>query len=403
MVVLLAGNLAGRAAAAPFDGTQSVDAYSALAVGSGRSVGLGGAYVGVAEGVAGIPINPASVAHRRRDLSRGWDVGGTLSVSVIGARQDGDNDGGADAGLAQIQLGQLGLGAQAGRFGLGLVARSRLATTPPQDGGSTGIETADVHLAAGWSALRDALIVGVAVDAGQGALVQYGPGGKELSRLRYDSGTVRSGALWRPRALPFRLGAAFDLGGRARARGDRTAFPTAPRAFAFPWNASMGAALWLGPNAARMNEPPAVALVEHPEWSAPPAWEPTRVQPVLLSAQLDVVGPASHAVSVASALAPGEARRSGARASVVPRAGAEWECWPDRLRLRAGSYLEPSRTGAGPRTHGTFGAEVRVRVLSWDFQLSLTGDAARRYRNIGLSLWFWSRLGPSGDLASRSH
>jgi hypothetical protein len=103
----------------------------------------------------------------------------------------------------------------------------------------------------------------------------------------------------------------------------------------------------------------------------------------------------------ASALgAAAAARTSGARASVVPRAGAEWECWPDRLRVRAGSYLEPSRTGAGARAHGTFGAEVRLRAFSWDLQVALSGDAARRYRNVGLSLWFWDRLGaiaPAGS------
>jgi hypothetical protein len=396
----LALALAARAAgAATLDGTQAVDAFSPLALGSDRIVGLGGAYAGIAEGVSGIPANPAAVAHRRRELRRRWDVGGSLSWFVSNARQDVDNDGAPDTGLAGVQHAQVGLGLQLGRLGLGLLARSRLATSRPADGGSVGIETAQLYVAGGWSAMRDALVLGAALESTQGSLVLYGDDGKEYSRLRYQSAIVSVGALWRPRALPLRLGATFSPASRARTTDQR--LPDAPSAFAFPWTASLGAALWLGPNAARMNEPPAVALAAHPEWAAAPAWEDVRTQPVLLAAQLTIAGPTANAVSAASALGdPGSARTSGARASVVPRVGAEWECWPDRLRLRGGSYLEPSRTGAGPRLHGALGAEVRVRVFSWDLQVGVSGDVAARYQNVGVSVWFWDRLGPLAPAAA---
>jgi hypothetical protein len=393
-LALAAALRASPAAAVTYDGTQDIDAFSGLAVGSGRIVGLGGAYVGIAEGMSGIPVNPASAAHRRRDLDRAWDWGGSLSISIIDASQDANNDGTSPASQAKVQLAQLGVGGQWGRLGVGVVARSRLATAPPSGGGSSGVETTDVHVATGWSGLRDALVLGAAIASGQGSLVEYDARGAEVRRLKYTSTTLRGGALWRPRGRPFRLGAAFSPAEVARATGDRTTFPGSPQGFAFPWSVSLGGSVWLGPNAAHLNEPAAYALATHPEWDHAPGWEDTHRQPVLLTAQLDLAGPVKNAVSPESALGdPAAARASGAHPSFVPRLGAEWEGWPDRLRVRAGSYVEPSRTGAAPRAHGTFGAEVRVRVFSWDFQVALSGDVAERYRNVGLSLWLWDRLG----------
>jgi hypothetical protein len=65
------------------------------------------------------------------------------------------------------------------------------------------------------------------------------------------------------------------------------------------------------------------------------------------------------------------------------------------LRVRGGAYLEPSRTGAGYRLHGTFGLEVRVPCWPWDLQVALAADAARMYTNASFSVGFWSDLGPA--------
>jgi hypothetical protein len=76
------------------------------------------------------------------------------------------------------------------------------------------------------------------------------------------------------------------------------------------------------------------------------------------------------------------------------RGGAEYEWLPGRLRLRAGTYWEPARyDDVGGRLHLTFGTELRVvEFRLWGrrrFELSLTGDVAVRYRNVGLSIGFW--------------
>ena len=267
--------------------------------------------------------------------------------------------------------------------------------------GSVDLEYADASLAAGGSLRRDTVVVGASLTTVSG-VVRVAPAAGAPAAVEYAGKTLRFGALVRPRGRPWRLGAALDLGARARAVGDRSALPVAtPSEFVFPWTASLGVAGWLGPNADRFNEPPPVELELHPEWGPVPEWEETRRRPVLLSAQLDVVGPAPGAVSVESALVPSSpALRSGASASVVVRAGVEAEPLPESLRVRGGTYLEPSRTGASPRPHATFGLDVRVPFPLQDLRLGLAGDVAERYENVSLSLGFWSRLGPAAPAAA---
>jgi hypothetical protein len=77
------------------------------------------------------------------------------------------------------------------------------------------------------------------------------------------------------------------------------------------------------------------------------------------------------------------------------RAGVEWEPWPERIRARGGAYLEPSRAGGSARLHGTFGVEGRIPfVFGHALKLGLSGDLAERFRNVSLSLGFWSSFAP---------
>jgi hypothetical protein len=94
---------------------------------------------------------------------------------------------------------------------------------------------------------------------------------------------------------------------------------------------------------------------------------------------------------------------SGNNISLQPRLGMEGEPVPGYLITRVGTYLEPARrvvekqTGivAGARQHFTFGLDVRL--FHWDhfglfeqtWRLTLGGDLAPRYQNIGLSIGAW--------------
>jgi hypothetical protein len=379
---------------------QRLDAFTGPTIASGRILGLAGAYVGVGEGLGGVPVNPASVAQRNRHLERSWDWDGVLTwyVPDVGAltRSDVGNDGTPDGRLTGVANLQLGLMGQTGRLGAGILGRAWALAAPHPSFHTIEVGTQDVAVSVGWSGLRDALVVGVSMTAVNGTVNLRQGAAAPLHTLRYDGSTLRLGALYRPRGRPFRLGAAIDRGGRARPAGDRAAFPVPTAAeVVFPFTLALGASAWIGPNAARYNEPPPVALERHPEWGEGPGWERSRRRPVLVSAQLDVIGPVSNAVSVESALLTGDAVRSGEDTSFAVRGGAEWECWPDHLRVRGGTYLEPSRTGASSRLHGTFGLEVRVPFWPWDLQVAFAGDVARLYTNASLSLGFWSDLGPT--------
>lgn len=386
--------------AAAQSGGRALDTYTGTVLASGRVTGLAGAYVGVAEGLAGLPVNPAAVAQRRRHLDRGWDLEGHLTwyapqLNEV-ARQDLDNDGALDGTLVGRANLQLGVGGQAGRLGGAILGRAWVAGASRAAGGRLEASIEDVSLGAGWSGWRDAVVIGASLTAWRGVLRRYGPDGVETARLEYERATPRLGALWRPRGQPFRVGLALDPGARARPTAPPGDFAgPVPAAFAFPWAIALGASAWLGPNARLYNEPPPFALDAHPEWGEGPSREPGRIRPVLVTAQLDLVGAVDDAVTLQSMIVEGAAEvRSGARPSVVPRLGAEWEAWPDVLRLRAGTYLEPSRTGHDPRPHGTFGVEARVPFWPWDLQVALGGDVARSLRNVSLSLGFWGELGP---------
>ena len=395
----------GAALAQAFDGTQGVDTFTGPLVSSSRILGLGGACVAVAEGLDGAEVNPAAVAQRNRHLARGWDWDWLLTWYVPDAsqvgRQDLGNDGLRDAGLSGIGNGQLGLSVQYGAFGLAFFGGGWSLAAPRAGVGSVQLDYSSWSLAAGGSFRRETIVVGASITGVSGVARLSTPSAAPVE-VDYSGSTVRVGALLRPRDRSWRLGAAFDFGARARPTSDRAAVPVAtPAEFVFPWVASVGLARWVGPNEDRFNEPPPVELERHPEWGPGPEWQEARRRPVLLTAQLDVVGPEDRSVSIESALVPSAAaERSGAQASVVPRVGIEAEPMPEVLRLRAGSYIEPSRTGSSPRAHGTFGLDVRVPFPFQDLRLGFAGDLADRYQNVSLSLGFWTRLGPAPPTAA---
>jgi hypothetical protein len=88
---------------------------------------------------------------------------------------------------------------------------------------------------------------------------------------------------------------------------------------------------------------------------------------------------------------------SGRNPSLSVRFGAEGEPIQNRLKLRVGSYLEPSRfADSAARLHATLGLDLRL--FAWDvfglvdeFDLRITAalDLAERYRNFGFSVGIW--------------
>ena len=120
---------------------------------------------------------------------------------------------------------------------------------------------------------------------------------------------------------------------------------------------------------------------------------------VLILSSIVITGTAADAVGVESFLER-TAQRSGASLSFSPRVAIETESVPNWLRLRAGSYHEPTRFPSnkqGGRVHGTLGFDVKLfpfdafglvhEGTTWRIGGSL--DAARNYFGWSAAIGVW--------------
>ena len=118
---------------------------------------------------------------------------------------------------------------------------------------------------------------------------------------------------------------------------------------------------------------------------------------VQLSASMLVAAAVSEAVGVESLLTQ-TVDRSGERAVASFHAGAEAGVLPKLLKVRVGSYIEPTRfDGSSARVHGTVGLDVKL--VRWDvfglwpedylWRLGLGGDFAERYATWSFMIGGW--------------
>jgi hypothetical protein len=117
---------------------------------------------------------------------------------------------------------------------------------------------------------------------------------------------------------------------------------------------------------------------------------------LLFLASLLVTGASNNAVSVIGFV---DQERDGAGKSIVlsPRVGLETEPIVDRMKVRLGTYLEPSRYELGfPRQHFTFGSDIKLfRFKGFWFipenDICAIGaiDVAPRFVSIGASICVW--------------
>lgn len=117
---------------------------------------------------------------------------------------------------------------------------------------------------------------------------------------------------------------------------------------------------------------------------------------ILLLASVLATGPSDSAVSVEGFLDQ-RVESVGQSVTYTPRMGLEGEPLDNRMVLRTGTYLEPSRyAGSAPRQHFTFGADVHLFPLTFwgllpdaDWKLGLFVDLAPRYQNAGFGIGNW--------------
>ena len=118
-----------------------------------------------------------------------------------------------------------------------------------------------------------------------------------------------------------------------------------------------------------------------------------RGHPWLVVGDLVWTDSSQNAVGVESVLAQ-RIQTVGAKETISVRGGTELEVWPNRLRVRLGSYYEPSYySDVNSRTHITGGFETRLFEThiwgdyTWGFTYTI--DSARDYLNQFLSIGFW--------------
>lgn len=375
---------------------------SSVLLGNPRVVSLGGAYTGVAEGAGGLPSNLAALAHKSPHLDRNWDVGIGLSlldgfglVSVVRGR-DMDNDGRQDAAENSRQFLFSGL-LQYGRFGLGAFFRSS-----HQRYGNMSAQKSQTALAGAVSLGDDDFILAFGLHAANASFFpRVADGEPEAEEWFYGDTGTSFDMLWRPHRRNYRIGMSVkpQVVGAWRPTANQAANirgQTVFGAIVSPASLSVGTSWRFGEGSRNYNRLSAAAyktaLEGLEEGDIPPQRVP-RDAPIgrlLVTAQVDFFGPVDNAVNLLSFVNNEAPITVGDFAYFIPRVGVEHETFVHRLRLRGGSYVEPSAfRGIAPRPHLTGGFELLLFEYFDEWALSASFDLAARYQNFGLSVGVW--------------
>ena len=351
---------------------------------------MGGAACAIAEGVDSELINPAAVATRPAAFADewfDWDFGVT-ALSTLGGSIDLDRSGIPSHNVSQTAQ-QFGVRLSFGAFAISVQARDQTflrSVVDDQDvqhGYSFQSHYGGIGL--GWVFARGALVVGTVLGFGVATLTDL----ESKTAINYGSTFApRSfGVLWAPRDRKFRAGAALQLPvtstqERAEAyTGNKvTALGELPAAASVQFGGSLtlGAAFQLLGHRGNHDVTFGEVAPARRVWAGPP---------VIVASDVVLYAPVGDGSGVAGYLS-GVPERAGARWNLGLRAGVESEVLERRLRVRTGSYWEPSRYERVGRLHWTGGADVRVSL--WlDWRVGVVWDLAPQYNNASFSFGLW--------------
>jgi hypothetical protein len=458
---ILALSLALRGAAlaqdAPLDRNDFViDVYTGPALGSSRMIGMGGAFAAAAAGIEGAPMNPATLAARQHWELDWFEWELAFGVLFPGAfdGDDLDNNGDDRFRYDGFVFAELGLAFHFGALGAGALGRTYSYGLGGGDG-STLVSLTVGHYGAGYALFDGGLLLGAGART---AAMDVSRSGTDTTYVGFAGTAPEVGAILAPHDWPVRLAASFRAALTSRlATGatpddvQRVGGLVTPRAVHLPWELHLGVAWqvgprplnrpWVDPHAAEdaIEAPYAAARASrriaqlraegNPDVRAEPrdpVWQarerarraledqdlaaevaaaeaarraevarlPRRY--VLLVADLIVTGPTRDGVGL-EGFVSGLRQRSGERVVASVRLGAETEVWPDVLKVRLGSYFEPTRfsTSIG-RAHLTGGFDLHV--FDWDvfglvrktaWRVTGTFDIARAYTDWGVGVGVW--------------
>ena len=393
----------------------SLDLFQGPVLASARVVGMAGAYDALAEGAEGIPFNPAAASQRYPYSSSKFDYELTASItfpsSVAGT--DFENNGKTFGHHQSSVWGTVGVMMQNEHLGFGtIISLQNYAIVGPSASPvkDLTVRVFKVDSVFSYGFFRDQLHVGGGL---RGAIFNAVDTSASVGRLLLGTYGVgaQSGVLWRPRTLPLRLGGtvrspvlkSFEAGPSSEGgeSGDRVIGGFyLPTGVDLPWEAECGVAIQFGERPLNLGWTDETTLglpVKDAHRVVRARYRAIPREKLLLTFGTLITGPTKGAVGVSSMLAQ-QVDRSGERSSVTLRGGGEAEVLRDRLQLRAGSYMEPTRfRQSSPRLHGTIGFEVRV--LDWSafgifpednrFRISGAIDGARGYFGWSLAVGSW--------------
>jgi hypothetical protein len=359
----------------------SLDLFEQPAIGSPRLIAMSGAINSVAEGAAGLYTNPASAAVRPETHSEklAWNVYFNSYIPANG--QDSNNNGQPVTDVHRSLLGAAGILLQYGPWGLTVDGGYTAHEIAAEAGGGLGVRSIIGHVALARLFFDGALAAGVGLRVGALNVFALQGGGTLFTRT---GGSGEGGVVWKPREQDFRLA----LGGGLPVYTGAVSYGCAPSSCdgyilpseaVVPWDVTVGGAWRLGPT----------------PWnhSVEGAYRDERA--LTVAVELSFTGAVANGYSM-EAFAAKQLQPSGRNLSLTPRLGLEAEIIRGWLRVRGGSYYEPSRVPEiSARLHGTAGGEVRLFAFHLGKQerrvaLSFAGDAAARYHNVGLSIGFWN-------------
>ncbi len=390
--------------------SQTVDSTRGPITGSTRRIGLGGAFVAVADDTQGIAINPASTAVRLPYSFQDWNVGFGLDVAV-GAwlpKNDVYNQGNTasqdqqKADKSSALFGSVALLVNYRHFGVGVSAEAQRNAASRQNS-TPGVDTSfaanfgTVHMNLAYGFLDGQLLLGA------------GPRLIGMSFDRSGSSSVlgtagvgyEAGVLVKPISQRYRIAAAVKSPIDAHLAAEPG---IAASTVHVPWEVAFGLAYQIGPRTlnprlvtaqevARRetgHDEPTDAELDHAAQELFERYEARQRWYLLVSSELSVIqGGGPVGLSGQTAMD---------RAVISPRLGLESEVVPHYLRLRGGSYYEPALIrGTQSRVHGTGGFDVKL--FKWSvfgllspfsyWQLSIGADAARAYLNTAFSIGIW--------------
>lgn len=360
------------AAAAFAQDTYVVDATRSVVLSNSETMAMGGAGLAPASAADGLFYNPAAAATRTLDDTDRFTWNYSLSWLTVGPGDPIDlgNVGSADG----WQGGMLNLGVSGmwGNAGAGVVGQGLTYQQTIDDdvyGRRTfAVDVNEGHVDVGGATRDGQLVVGVGLrllsftGTADGRSRSYTGQGLEAGlRLSDANNGWSTGLIWRDAVR------ATEAGGDLELPVDTVRLP-----------------MQLGLGVA---------------WASRAVPASRFKVPIRFAGDVVYNGPVAGGVAL-EGLLQGKVVGKGHAATLSPRLGVEVEPWVDRLRLRGGGYIEPTRTSlAGDRLHATGGFELRLFRLKalWgliDTELSYETviDAAPRYLNLSwISIGTWRR------------